>query len=155
LGLVFMFCKPGLIFSGTEGVLSRFQVLHSRTCFRWCRVRRVTFSCFADLDSFSVVPRSFHPVFLFTEVARTSFGFPRATGPESDGSRFHVLRVGTSFRRYRGRRDPFSCFACPDSFPAVPRASVPVFKFCAPRLIYGSTEGVRSPLHILRFQTSF
>jgi hypothetical protein len=44
---VFIFCVPGLIFGGTEGVGSRFHVLLSRTCFRRCRVRRVPFSYFA------------------------------------------------------------------------------------------------------------
>jgi hypothetical protein len=49
------------------------------------------------------------------------------------------LRSRTNFRRYQGRRVPFSCFALPDSFSEVPRASGPVFKFCAPGLVfYGS-----------------
>jgi hypothetical protein len=33
-GPVLMFCAPRLIFDGTEGVGSRFHVLHSRTSFR-------------------------------------------------------------------------------------------------------------------------
>jgi hypothetical protein len=51
-------------------------------------------------------------------------------------SRFHVLRSGTRFRRYRGRRVPFSCLALPDSFSAVPRASAPVLMYCAPKIVY-------------------
>jgi hypothetical protein len=48
------------------------------------------------------------------------------------------------------RRVPFSCFALSDSFSAVPRASGPVFKFCAPGLIFGGTEGVGTRFHVLR-----
>jgi hypothetical protein len=66
-------------------------------------------------------------------------------GAEGVGSRFHVLRYRTHFRQYRGRRVPFSCFAHPDSFSAVPWASAPVFKFCAPELIFDGTEGRRVP----------
>jgi hypothetical protein len=63
---VFMFCAPGHVFGGTEGVRSqfhvlrsrlifggtevvgsRFHVLHVRTRFRRYRVRQVPFSCFA------------------------------------------------------------------------------------------------------------
>jgi ABC-type sulfate transport system permease subunit len=33
-GLVLMFCAPELVFGGTEGVVSRFHVLRSRTHFR-------------------------------------------------------------------------------------------------------------------------
>jgi hypothetical protein len=36
-GLIFIFCAPGLIFGGTEGVGSGFQVLRSRTNFRYRR----------------------------------------------------------------------------------------------------------------------
>jgi hypothetical protein len=74
---------------------------------------------------------------------------------EGVGSRFHVLRIRTHFRRYRGRRVPFSYFALSDSFSAIPRASGPVFMFCAPRLIFGSTEGARSRFHVLRKLDSF
>jgi hypothetical protein len=63
--------------------------------------------------------------------------------------------VWTRFRRFRGRRVPFSCFACPDSFSAVPSASGPVFKFCAPELVFGGTVGVGSRFHVLRSRTSF
>jgi hypothetical protein len=88
------------------------------------------------------------------------------------GTYFHVLRARTHFRRYQGRQFPFSSFARPDSFTAVPRAlgplfifcasrlvfggaSFPVFMFCAPGLIFGGTEYVRSRFHIFRFRTCF
>jgi hypothetical protein len=61
-GPVFMFCAPGLVFVGTEGVSSHFHVVRSRTHFWRYRGCRVPFSCFALLDSFSAVhvlsPRS-------------------------------------------------------------------------------------------------
>jgi hypothetical protein len=60
------------------------------------------------------------------------------------GSHFHVLCSRTRFRRYREFRVPFSCFALPDSFSAVPRASGLIFMFCAPGLIFGEIKGDRS-----------
>jgi hypothetical protein len=147
-GLVFIFCPPGLIFSGTEGVGSRFKVLRARSNFRRYRGRRVPFSCFALQDSFSVVWRASSLVFMFC-TSRLVFG-----GSEVVGSRFHVLLPRTYFRLYRVRRVPFSCFRCrtrfrrcggrrvqfscfalPDTFSAVPWASGPVFMFCSPRFI--------------------
>jgi hypothetical protein len=59
-------------------------------------------------------------------------------------SHFHVLRALTHFRRYRGRRVPFSCLSLSDSFSAVPSALCPIFMFCAPEIDFGGTEGVRS-----------
>jgi hypothetical protein len=144
-----MFCVPGLVFGGTEGVGSRFCVLRSRTHFRRFRGRLVPFSCFALPDSFSAVPRASCPIFMFCAPGLV-FG-----GSEGVGSRFHVLRSRTHFRRFRGRRVLFSCFARPDSFPAVPRASGPVFMFCAPGLIFGGTEGVRFGFHVFRARTLF
>jgi hypothetical protein len=76
-------------------------------------------------------------------------------GTEGVGSHFHVLRARTRFRRYRGRHVPFSYFALPKSFPAVPRTSGAVFMFCAPGLIFGGTEGVGSRFHVLRSRTRF
>jgi hypothetical protein len=134
-GPVFIFCAPGLFFSFTEGVGSRFHVLHARTCFRRYRGRLVPFSCFALPDSFSVLPRASGLVFMFCAPGIV-FG-----GSEGVGSRFLVLSFRTRFRRYRGYRVPFSCFALPDSFRAVSRASSPVFIFCARGLIFGGTEG--------------
>jgi hypothetical protein len=144
-----MFCAPGLVFSGTEVVWSRFHVLRARTRFRRFRGRRVSFSCFELLDSFSAVPRVSRPVFMFCAP-----GFVLG-GTEGVGSRFHVLRARTHYRRYRVRRVPFSCFALPDSFSAVPRASGTVFMFCAPELVFGGTEGVWSLFHVLRSRTRF
>jgi hypothetical protein len=195
--LDFMFCAPGLIFSGIEGVGSRFHVLCSQIHFRRYRVCRVPFSCFARPESFSTVaralgvpfacfalPDSFSAVssasasvFMFYEprlifgdteairshlhvfCSRTCFRRCRVRrvpfsyfvrlglvfcGTEGVGSRFHVLRSRTHFRRYGGRRVPFSCFARADSFSAVPRASGPVFIFCAPELIFSGAECVGS-----------
>jgi hypothetical protein len=74
-------------------------------------------------------------------------------GTEGVRSRCHVLRARTRFRRNRGRRVPFSCFARPYSFSAEPRASGSVFMFCA--LVLGGTEGVGSHFHVLRSRTRF
>jgi hypothetical protein len=68
---------------------------------------------------------------------------------------FSCLRSRTHFRRYRGCRVPFSCFALPDSFSAIPRASGPAFMFCALGLIFGGTGGVRTLFHVLRSRTRF
>jgi hypothetical protein len=144
-----MFCAPRLVFGYTEGVGSRLHVLRSRARFRRYRWRRVPFSCFVSPDSFSAVPRASGLVFMFF-VPGFVFG-----GTEGVGHRFHVLCSVTHFRQCRGRRVPFSCFAHPDSFSAVPRASGPVFVFCAPRLIFDGTEGVVSRYHVLRARTRF
>jgi hypothetical protein len=111
-GPVFMSCGPGLIFGGTEGVRSRFHVLRARTRFRRYRGRRVPFQRFALPDSFSAVLRSSVPVFMFC-TPPLAFG-----GTEGVGSRFHVLRAQIRFRRGRGRRVSFSCFAVPDLYTA-------------------------------------
>jgi hypothetical protein len=149
LGPVFMFCVPILIFGATEGVGSRFHILCSRTCFQRFRGRRVPFSCFASSYSFSAVARVSGPVFMFCAHGLI-FG-----DTEGVGSLFHVLCSRTRFRRYRGRRDLLSCFALPDSFSAITRASGSVFMFCAPELIFGGTDGVRSRFHVLRSLARF
>jgi hypothetical protein len=161
-GPVFMFCAPGLVFDGTEGVGSRFHVFRSRTRFRRCRVPRVPFSYFLRPDSFSAVLKALGPVFMFSAVPRASgpvFPFCVAVlifgGIEGVGSRFNVLCSWTRFRRYRGRRVSFSCFALPNSFSAVPGASGIVFMFCTPGLVFGGTEGVGSSFHVLRARTRF
>jgi hypothetical protein len=144
-----MYCAPGLIFGDTWGVWSRFHVLRSRTHFRRCRGRRVPFSCFALPNSFSTVARASCPVFMFCAPGLV-FG-----GSEGVVSRFHILRSRTRFGRYRGRQVPFSCFALPDLFSTVPRASGLVFMFCAPAIIIGGTEGVGSHFHVLLSRTHF
>jgi hypothetical protein len=147
LGLVFMFCAPALIFGCTEGVVSRFHVLRSRTRCRRCRMRRVPLSCFALLNSFSTVPRALVPVFMFCAPGLVF------SGAECVASRFHVLRSRIHFSRYRRRRFTFSYFALPNSFEVVPRASGPAFMFCAPGLVVDSTEGLGSRFHVLRSRT--
>jgi hypothetical protein len=144
-----MFCVLGLVFSGTKGVGSHFHVLRSRTRFRRYRGRRVPFSYFALPESFSAVPRTSGPFFMFS-AAGLIFG-----GTDGVGSRFHVLRSRTCFRRYRGRRVLFSCFALPDSFSTVPRASYPFFMFSAPGHVFGGNEGVGFRFLVLRSENHF
>jgi hypothetical protein len=140
--LVFMFCAPGFIFDDSEGVGSHFHVLRPRTHFRRYRGRRLPFSCFALPNSFLTVPRASCTVYMFCAPGLV-FG-----GTQGVGSHFHVLRSQTRFQWCGGRQVPFSCFALPNSFSVVPRASCPVFMFCASRLIFGSAEGVRSRFHV-------
>jgi hypothetical protein len=193
-GPVYMFCAPGLVFGGTDGVGFRFHVLRARTCFLRYRGRRVPFSFFARPHSCSTVPRASGPIFIFlrsqtrfrpyrgrrvpftclalpdtfSAITRES-AVPRSRVPfslfcapglvfgrtEDVGSRFQVLRSQTRFRRYRGRRVPFSCFARPDSFLAVPRASGPVYMFCAPGIVFGVRDVVGSRFHVLCSRTRF
>jgi hypothetical protein len=148
-GPVFMFCAPGLIFDGTEGVRSHLHVLRARTRFRRYRGCRVPFSWLALRDSFLAVPRAPCPVFMSCTPGLI-FG-----GIESVGSRFHVFCSRTHFRPCRGLRVPFSCFAHSTSFSTVPRASGLVFMFCAPGLIFNGTEGVGTRFHVLRSRTRF
>jgi hypothetical protein len=148
--------------------VSRFLVLRSRTRFQRYRACRDLFSCFALPNPFSTVPKVSGPVFTFC-APRLGFG-----GTEGVGFRFHVLRSRTHFRRYRGRRDSFSCFALSNLFLLVLRASVPVFMscatglffggndvsgfvylFCAPRPVFVSTERVGSRFLVLCSRTHF
>jgi hypothetical protein len=163
-----MFCAPGIIFGGIEGDGSSFHVLPARTRFRRYRGRGVPFSCFARPNSFSRVTRASGPVFMFCAPDPFS-SVTRATSPifmlcapgrvfggnEGDGSRFLVLRARTHFRRYRGRRVPISCFARPDSFSTVPRASDPIFMLCAPARVFGGNGGDRSRFHVMLARTHF
>jgi hypothetical protein len=121
---------PGHIIGDTEGVGSLFHV-------------------FALPDMFSAVLRASGPIIMFC-VSELVFG-----GTVGVGSRFHVLRYQTHFRRYRGRRVLFSCFALPNSFSTVPTASGTALMFCATRLVFGGTEGVGSRFHVLRSRTRF
>jgi hypothetical protein len=123
--LVFMFCVPGLVFDGTEGVGSRYHLLRARNRFHRYQGHRVPFSCFALSSTFSAVRRALGLDFICC--APDSF----LAVPRGVGSRFHVLHAWTRFRRYRGRQVLFSYFALPDLFLAVLRASCSVFMFCA------------------------
>jgi hypothetical protein len=141
-----MFCTPGLVFDGTEGVGYCFHILRAQIRFRRYRGRwvpfstfrrpnmfftvpkgRIPFSCFACPDSFSAVPRASGHVFMFA-LSDSFLAVPSATGP---------------------------VFGRLDSFPTVPRSSGPVFKFCAPRHVFDGTEGVPSRFHVLRSQIRF
>jgi hypothetical protein len=106
--------------------------------------RRVPFSCFPRTDSSFAVLGASGPVFMFCP--------PELVFDYTDGvgSRLHVLRSRTHFRQYRVRQVPFSCFTRPDSYSAVRWASGPVFIFCAPRLVFGNTEGARTGFHRFR-----
>jgi hypothetical protein len=79
----------------------RFHVLLALTSFRRYHGRRVPFSCFVLPDSFSAVPRASGPIFMFFAPGIIF------SVTEGVGSRFHVLRSRTHFRRYRGRRFRF------------------------------------------------
>jgi hypothetical protein len=149
LAPVFMFCASGLVFGGSEGVGSRFHVVRARTRFRRFRGCRVPFSSFASPDSFSTVLRASGLVFMFCA--------PGLIFGDTDfvECRFHVLRYRTRFRRFRGRRVPFSCFASPDSFSAVLRASGLVFMFCAPGLVFDGAECVGFRFLVLLARTHF
>jgi hypothetical protein len=128
-GPVFMFCAPGHIFGGAEGVCSSFHVLRSRTRFQRC----------GGVGSY------FH-------VLRSRTRFRRCGGRHYH---FYVLRAQTLFQQYRRRKVSFSCFELPDMFLAVRRASGPFLMFCAPGLIFGGSEGVGSRFHVLSSRTCF
>jgi hypothetical protein len=83
---VFMFCAPGLVFGGTDGVGSRFHVLRSRNHFQRYRGRRVPISYFALPDPFLTFTRALVPDFIFCAPVHV-FG-----GTEGVVSRFKVLR---------------------------------------------------------------
>jgi hypothetical protein len=146
---IFMFCAPGHVFCGAEGVGSSFHVLRSWTRFRRFRGRRVPFSSLAlighDFDDTEGVGSSFMfcaPIHVFG-------------GTDGVRSRFHFLRSWTRFRRCRGHRVPFTCFASPYSFSAVASASGPVFMFCATGHVSAGMEGGGSCFHVLHSRTRF
>jgi hypothetical protein len=177
-GPVFMFCAPGHVFGGTEGVGSRFHVLRALPRFRRKRGCRVPFSCFALPKLFPAVPRA-SDLFASFALSDSFFAVPRASGPVfmfcatglafigQEGVGFHFQRYrgrwlpfscfarSDSFWRYRGRPVPFSCFALPDSFSEVPSASGLVFIFFAPGLIFGGTKGVGSRFQCFVLPDSF
>jgi hypothetical protein len=148
-GPVFMFCAPGLIFNGTEGVESRFHILRARNRFRRYRGPRVSFSCFAHPDSFSAVLNASGLILIFCPPGLI-FGSTVWVG-----SRFHVLCSRTHIQRSREHQVLFSCFARPDSFSTVPRASGLVYMFCVAELVFDGTEGVGTLFHVLRSRTPF
>jgi hypothetical protein len=76
-------------------------------------------------------------------------------GTEGVGSHLHILRSRTRFRQYRGRPVPFSWFALPDSFSAVPRASGLILIFCPPGLVFDGTQGVGSHFRVSRSRVHF
>jgi hypothetical protein len=147
---VFMYCAPGLVFDGIEGVGSRFHVLRVETHFQRYQRCQITYSCFALPDSLSAVPRALGTVFLCVSRPDPFSVVPRVSGPffmfcapglvfggtVGISNRFHVLCARTHFRRYRGRRVTFSFF-------------------CEPELIFGGTNGVGSCIHVLRSRTHF
>jgi hypothetical protein len=124
--LVFLFCALGLIFGGTEGVGPHFHVCVPGLILGGTRAPCPVFMFYA-------------PEFFFA-------------GIEGVGSSSHVLRFRTRLRRYRRRLVQFSCFALSDLFWAVPS---PVFMFCALRLIFGGTDGVRSHFHVCALELVF
>jgi hypothetical protein len=146
---VFIFCAPGVVLGGTEGVSPIFMFCPPGLFFGGAEGVGVLFSCFTLPDSFSAVPRSSGAVFMFCAPVLV-FG-----GTEGVGSRFHVMRCRTRFGRYLGRRVLFSYFVLPDSFSAVPRASGPVFMFFASGLVYGRNECVGARFDVLRSRTRF
>jgi hypothetical protein len=163
-----MFCAPELIFGGTSGIRSRFHVLRSQILFRWCGGRRVPFSCFTLPDLFLTIPMASGPVFMFCVpvlifdgTEGVGFHFHVFSpghvfgGAEGVGSSFHGLRSLTCFRWYQGRRVSFSCFALPDTFSTVQMPSVPVFIFCAFRLVFCGSLRFGSRFHVLRPRTRF
>jgi hypothetical protein len=102
-GPVFMFCAQ-THFRRYRGRRAPFSCFACPNSFRRCRARRVPFSWFTLPDSFSAVPRASGPIFNLC-ASELIFG-----GTEGVGSRFHVLRIRTHFRGYRGRLILFSCF---------------------------------------------
>jgi hypothetical protein len=140
----------------------------SQTCFGRYQGRRVPFSFFVLPDPFWAVPRASSSVFMFCSPGLVS-PVPRASGPfficfapgpvsggtEGAESNFHFSRFLARFWRYRVRRVLSSCFALPDSFSAIPRASGTVFMFCAPKLVFDGTESAGSRFHVLRSETHF
>jgi hypothetical protein len=71
---------------------------------------------------------------------------------------FAVSRVRGPVFIFDGTEGPhilFSCFAISNHFWWYQGMSGPVLMFCGPRLILGSTEGVRSSFNGLRFMTHF
>jgi hypothetical protein len=141
------FARPDS-FSAIPRASANIFIFYSRTHFRRYRGRQVPFSCFARPEPFLAEPRASGPVFMFCAPVVVS----RGTG--GVGSRFHILRSRTHFRRYQGRRVPFLYFVLPQSFPALPRVSGPVFMFCAPGLVFGGIL-IFTKLHVVMLPTIY
>jgi hypothetical protein len=146
---IFMYCAPGLVWVCTEVVWSHLHILRSRTRFRRYRRRGASFSCSTLSESIGAVPRAASPVFKFWAPRHIFCGI------EGVVSHFHVLHFWTHFWQNRGCRVPYSCFALPFPFWAVPRVSGPVFMLCAARFVWGGTELVRSCFYVLRCRNYF
>jgi hypothetical protein len=144
-----MFCALKLVLGGIEGVGSHFHVLHSRTRFGRYRGRLVQFSYFTLLYSFLTVPMASGPIFMFCAQGLVLGGTKGVT------SHFNVLLPGLIFSSTEGARVPFSCFAFPVSCLAEPMTPGPIFRFCAPVLVFGGTVGAESRFHVLRPRTHF
>jgi hypothetical protein len=152
LGPVFMFCAPGLILSGSEGVGSCFHVLRSRdpfscfalirhvfggsegvasrlhvlcsqTHFRRYRGRPLPFSCFPLHDTFSAVRRASGTVFMFCAPVLIF------DGTDGVGHRFHALRSWTRFRGAEGVGSRFHILLSRTHFQRFRGRRVPVVGF--------------------------
>jgi hypothetical protein len=158
IDLVFMFCAPGPVLAVPRAL---------GPVFMFCAVGFV-FDYTEGAEFCFLVPRASSLVFMFC-AHRPIFG-----GSEGVRSSFHVLRFWTHYQRYREQSVQFSCFALPNSFPALPRASDqfscfalpdslsavprvpdPVFMFCAIGSVFGHIEGVKFRFHVLRSRTRF
>jgi hypothetical protein len=100
-------------------------------------------------NSLSAVPRASGLVFMFCALGLVF------SWTEGVGSRLHVLRSRNHFWRYRCRRVPFSCFARPNSFSVVRRASGPVFMFLRTRTHFWLYRGSRIPFSCFARPDSF
>jgi hypothetical protein len=139
-----MFCAPGLVFGGIEGVRFRFNVLFSRTLFRRYSGRRSRFHVLRSRNHFRRYRRHVVPFSCF--VLQNSFSaVPRAS----------CFALPDSFSAVPRATVQFSCFALLDSFSTVPRASGPFLMFCAHGLIFDGSEGVVSLFHVLCSRTRF
>jgi len=179
---VFMFCAPGNIFSIIECVGPRFRVFTLRDVFsalssasgpRFCygtrfRRGRMRLAPFFTLDLFLELLSAWGPIFAYCASGRI-YGVIERVGTHFPILRFWtrfrrcrvrrvcvlVLRSRTCFRRYRGRRAPYSRFALPETDSALPSASGPVFTFCAPGLVFGVTDFVGPRFRVLCYETCF
>jgi hypothetical protein len=93
--------------------MTLFHVLRARSRFQRYRGRWVPFSCFALSDSFLAVPKASGAVLMYCRSGLV-FGGTDASGPDFMFCALELIFGGTECRL------PFSCFARPDSFWAVP-----------------------------------